>query len=52
MCNAAKDVECESYPNLSKNTIKIKRSSFFRFFISAIGWLSLLLFERLHGFDC
>ena len=27
MCNVAEDVECESYSNLSKNIIKIKRSS-------------------------
>ena len=41
------------YPNLSKNTIKIKRSSvFFSSFVSAVGWLSSLLFERLRWLDC
>ena len=41
------------YPNSSKNTIKIKRSSvFFSLFVSAVGWSSSLLFERLRWLDC
>ena len=53
MCSAAKDVECVRYPNSSKNTIKIKCSSvLFNSFVSAVGWLSSLLFERLRGLDC
>ena len=52
-CSTAKDVEHASYPNLSKNTIKIKRSSFFlSLFVNAVGWSSLLLFEKLSGLDC
>ena len=51
--SAAEDVECVRYPNLSKNTIKIKRSSvFFSSFVGAVGWSSSLLFGRLHGLDC
>ena len=52
-CIAAEDVECKSYPNLSKNTIKFKRGSVcFSSFASAVGWLSLLLFERLCELNC
>ena len=52
-CNAAEDVEYGSYLNSSKNTIKFKRSSvLFSLFISAVGWLSFLSFERLSGLDC
>ena len=52
-CNAAEDVKCRSYPNLSKNTIKFKCSSvFFSSFVSAISWPSSLLFKRLSGLDC
>ena len=37
-CNAAEDVKHAIYPNLSKNTIKIKRSSVLLSpFISAVG---------------
>ena len=52
-CSAAEDVKHESYPNLSKNTIKIKCSSVhFCLFISAVVWLSPLLFEKLSGLNC
>ena len=52
-CSVAEDVECVRYPNLSKNTIKIKHSSvLFSSFISAVGWLSSLLFERSSRLDC
>ena len=52
-CNAGEDVEHRNYPNLFKNTIKIKCSSvFFSLFVSAIGWLSSLLFGRLSELDC
>ena len=51
-CNAAKDVRLGSYPNSSKNTMKIKRSSLFSSFVSAVGWLSSLSFGRLRGLDC
>ena len=38
MCNAAENVEHESYPNLSKNMMKFKRSLvLFSLFVSAIG---------------
>ena len=41
-----------SYPNLSNNTIKIKRSLvLFGSFVSAIGWSSSLFFRRLSGLD-
>ena len=47
-CNMTENVNRESYPNLSKNTIKIKYSLvFFILFISVVSWLALLLFERL-----
>ena len=52
-CNAAEDVERGGYPNLSKNTIKIKCSSvLFNSFINTIGWSSSLLFSRLSRLDC
>ena len=52
-CSAAEDVERVSYPNSSKNTIKIKRSSvLLSLFVSAVGWSSSLSFERLSGRDC
>ena len=52
-CSAAEDVECVRYPNSSKNTIKIKRSSvLFSLFVSAIGWLSSLLFRRSSRLNC
>ena len=51
-CNAAKDVGLGSYPNSSKNTIKLKRSSIFSSFVSAVGLSSLFLFGRLRGLDC
>ena len=52
-CSAAEDVNRVSYPNSSKNTIKIKRSSvLLSSFVSAVGWSSSLSFERLSGRDC
>ena len=52
-CSAAEDVERGSYPNSSKNTIKIKRSSvLFSSFVSAIGWSSSLSFGRSSRLDC
>ena len=52
-CSAAEDVECVRYPNSSKNTIKIKRSSvLFSSFVSAVGWSSLLSFGRPSRLDC
>ena len=52
MCNVAEDVECGSYPNLSKNMIKIKHSLILSSFISVVGWSSLFLFNRLSGLNC
>ena len=52
-CSAAEDVECVRYPNLSKNTIKIKRSSvLFSSFVSTVGWSSSLSFRRSSRLDC
>ena len=52
-CSAAEDVECVRYPNSSKNTIKIKRSSvLFSSFVSAVGWSSSLSFGRYSRLDC
>ena len=52
-CSAAENVECGRHPNLSKNTIKIKRSSvFFSSFVSAVGWSSSLSFGRSSRLDC
>ena len=52
-CNMFKDVEHRNYPNLSKNTTKIKHNSvFFSLFVSAVGWLVLFLLWRLSGLDC
>ena len=52
-CSATEDVECVRYQNLSKNTIKIKRSSvFFSLFVSTIGWSSSLSFGRSSRLDC
>ena len=52
-CSAAEDVKCVRYPNLSKNTIKIKRSSvLFSSCVSVVGWSSLLLFRRSSRLDC
>ena len=52
-CSAAEDVGCVRYLNLSKNTIKIKRSSvLFSSFVSAVGWLSSLSFGRSSRLDC
>ena len=52
-CSAAENVKSRKYPYLSKNTIKIKCSSvLFSLFVSVIGWLSSLLFERLRRLDC
>ena len=51
--SAADNVDHVSYPNLSKNMIKIKHSSvFLSLFISAVGWSSSLSFERLSGRNC
>ena len=50
--NTAKDVRFGSYPNSSKNTIKLKRSSLFSLFVSIVGWLSSISFERLRELDC
>ena len=51
-CSTAEDVECVRYLNLSKNTIKIKRSSvFFSLFVSVVGWSSLLSFGRFSRLD-
>ena len=51
-CSAAEDVECVRYPNSSKNTIKIKRSSvLFSSFVSAVGWSSSLSFGRYSRLD-
>ena len=53
MFNIAENVECGSYPNLSKNPIKFKRSSVFSsLFVSIISWSSLLLFGKLSKLDC
>ena len=52
-CNAAGCVKRVSYLNLSKNMIKIKRSSvLLSLFVSAVSWSSSLSFERLSGRDC
>ena len=52
-CSAAEDVECVRYPNLSKNTIKIKHSSvLFSSFVRAVGWSSSLSFGRPSRLDC
>ena len=51
-CNAVKDVGLGSYPNSSKNMIKIKRSSLFNSFVSAVGWSSSFSFGRLCRLDC
>ena len=52
-CSAAENIERVSYPNSSKNTIKIKHSSvLLSLFVSAVGWSSSFLFERLIGRDC
>ena len=52
-CIAAGDFERGSYPNSSKNTIKFKCSSVcLNSFVSAIGWLSLLLFRRSSRLYC
>ena len=51
-CNAAEDVKCGIYLNLSKNTIKFKCSSvLFSSFINAIGLSSSFLFVKLSGLD-
>ena len=51
-CNLTEDVDHGIYLNLSKNIIKIKRSSvLLSSFVSVIGLSSLLLFERLSGLD-
>ena len=42
-----------SYPNLSKNMIKIKCSSvLFSSFVTAVGWSSSLSFGRPSRLDC
>ena len=51
-CNATKDGRLGRYPNLFKNPIKLKRSSLFSSFVSAVSWSSSLLFGRLCGLDC
>ena len=51
-CNAIKEDRLGIYLNLPKNTIKLKRSSLFSFFVSVIGWSSSLLFERLCELGC
>ena len=52
-CIAAEDIECRSYPNLSKNTIRFKRSlDSFSLFVNAIGWSYVLLFGRSSRLDC
>ena len=53
LISVAEDVKYVRYPNLSKNTIKIKRSSILlSLFVSTISSSFLLLFESSNRLNC